>query len=103
VVGDGCLFEFMPVEDRVYFIRKYVVPAEATGTMPKSLAEMLHAIGRLIDEYSAFQRTPTYRKEICGGFPKMSWSSLSPPTNDTNRSKWTKRSRNGPPVSIEWA
>jgi hypothetical protein len=21
-VGDGCLFEFMPVEDRVYFIRK---------------------------------------------------------------------------------
>jgi hypothetical protein len=21
-MGDGCLFEFMPVEDRVYFIRK---------------------------------------------------------------------------------
>jgi hypothetical protein len=100
VVGDGCLFEFMPVEDRVYFIRKYVVPAEATGTMPKSLAEMLHAIGRLIDEYSAFQRTPTYRKEICGGFPKMSWSSLSP--RFKNRSKRTKRNRNGPRVSIEW-
>jgi hypothetical protein len=54
-VGDECLFEFMPVEDRVYF--KWIQIAEATGPMPKSRAEMLHAIVRLIDEYSAFQRS----------------------------------------------
>jgi hypothetical protein len=44
---------------------------------------------------------PICRKEICGGFPKMSWSSLSPPSNYTNRSKRRKRNRDGPPVSIE--
>jgi hypothetical protein len=44
---------------------------------------------------------PICRKEICGGFPKMSWNSLSPRFNFTNRSKRTKRNRQGPPVSIE--
>jgi hypothetical protein len=45
---------------------------------------------------------PICHKEICGGYPKMSWSSLSRPFNDTKRSKRTKREGNGPPVSIEW-
>jgi hypothetical protein len=45
---------------------------------------------------------PICRKEICWGFPKTSWSSLSPPSSYTNRSKRTKRNRQGPPVSIEW-
>jgi hypothetical protein len=45
---------------------------------------------------------PICHKEICGVFPKMSWSSLSRPFNNTTRSKRTKHKGNGPPLSIEW-
>jgi hypothetical protein len=46
--------------------------------MPKPRDEMLHMLGKLIDEYAAFQRSrPDNPKATCGVFPKMSWSSLS--------------------------
>jgi hypothetical protein len=69
--------------------------------MSKSREEMLHAIVKLIEETQPSSAVaPICRKEICGGFPKMNWTRLSPPFK--NRRRRGKRSANGPPVSIEW-
>jgi hypothetical protein len=69
--------------------------------MPKSRAEMLHAIVRLIEEYSAFQRSrPDLPQGNLWGLSQDELEQLVAAFQKSQRRR--KRSGNGSPVSIEW-